>query len=100
MKEFFLNFVNLMAISVLCISFTLVSISMLFTVYIGGTARSGKVVNGEYFIGNHGDFTKVSEDLFNKALLSETVFFYLIFSIFIAGGIHKLVAFFRKKLKA
>ncbi len=34
------------------------------TIWLGGTASHGKVVNGHYFLGSHGDYVQVSKQLY------------------------------------
>lgn len=41
---------------------------VIFSMWIGGDALSGKVVEGHFFIGEHGKLTEVSEAVFTYSL--------------------------------
>lgn len=55
----------------------------LFSLIIGGTAINGKVVDGQYYVGDHGEYREVSHLAYEYSLIH----FYSVIGTFLFLGI-------------
>lgn len=65
--------------------------SLFFIVGFGGTARSGRIIGDEYYLGSHGKFIKVTEYIYKSSLLNEKIFLLSIVFIIFFGLISNLI---------
>ena len=59
-------------VKIACI--TIILLFFLFSMIVGGNAGLGYEENGKYFVGNHGDFTEVSEAVWVTSCVLEVLF--------------------------
>lgn len=60
-----LEFRRKMYVAIFILSMLNFAVFWLMAVHLGGDALNGHVTDGHYFLMSHGDFTEVSEEVFN-----------------------------------
>ena len=76
---------------------------LVYSILIGGSASLGYCEESMYYVGNHGEYTQVSQVINQISYIWEALFWIFILltmiGYFVISGIHKIIMIIKKRRK-